>query len=104
MTPTVTAVIPTVGRATLHRAVQSVLGQTLPVAEVIVVADTDDPIRLPADDRIVLIHSHCRGSSLYCRQLGINAAQGAVVALLDDDDEWYPDKLARQLDAVNVAG
>ena len=41
MTPTVSAVIPTIGRPSLTRAVQSVLNQTQAVAEIIVVADTD---------------------------------------------------------------
>ena len=52
MTPTVSAVIPTIGRPSLGRAVQSVLDQTQPVAEIIVVADTDGAVPLPSDDRI----------------------------------------------------
>ena len=37
------------------------------------------------------------------RQLGIDAASGSVIALLDDDDVWSPTKLARQLAAVDAA-
>ena len=48
MTPTVSAVIPTIGRPSLGRAVQSVLDQTRPVAEIIVVADTDGPVSAAA--------------------------------------------------------
>ena len=36
-----------------------------------------------------------------CRQLGIDAARGSVIALLDDDDVWSPTKLARQLAAAD---
>lgn len=101
MTPTVSAVIPTLGRASLGHAVQSVLDQTRPVAEVIVVADTDAPVSLPLDDRITLLRNGFHGSPARCRQLGIDAARGSVIALLDDDDQWYSSKLERQLDAVD---
>lgn len=101
MTPLVSAVIPTIGRPSLARAVQSVLNQTQPVAEIIVVADTGAALPLPSDDRIVLLRK-CAGSGpARCRQLGIDAAHGTVIALLDDDDEWHTTKLARQLEAVD---
>lgn len=100
MTSTVSAVIPTVGRPSLGRAVQSVLDQTRPVAEVIVVVDDDRSVSLPSDDRVVVVRSGGRRGPGRCRQIGIDAASGAVTALLDDDDVWCTDKLARQLDVV----
>jgi glycosyltransferase involved in cell wall biosynthesis len=101
MTSIVSAVIPTVGRPSLGRAVQSVLDQTRPVAEVIVVADTDGPVALPPDSRIMLLRSPACSGPAQCRQLGIDAARGSVIALLDDDDEWYSTKMERQLDVVD---
>lgn len=103
MNPNVTAVIPTIGRSSLARAVQSVLDQTYPVAEIIVVADTEAAVSLPSDERIVLMRSGVGKGPARCRQLGIDAARGAVIALLDDDDEWHTTKLARQLEAVSSA-
>ena len=100
MTATVTAVIPTVGRPSLNRAVASVLGQTRRVDEIIVVADTDNQVTLPSDDRIKLLRMPFRGGPARCRQRGIDAARGEVIALLDDDDEWYRTKLDRQLKTV----
>ncbi|SDE15561.1 glycosyltransferase family 2 protein [Rhodococcus tukisamuensis] len=100
VTPRVSVVIPTVGRASLARAVRSVLDQTYRPAEILVVADTDAPLSLPADERIVQLRPGVGAGPARCRQLGINAATGRVIALLDDDDEWRPDKLRRQLDAV----
>jgi hypothetical protein len=102
VTPTVSAVIPTVGRPSLGRAVCSVLDQTRPVAEVIVVADTAGPVPLPPDDRITLLRTDFRRGPARCRQLGIDAARGSVIALLDDDDEWYSTKMERQLDVVDA--
>lgn len=102
MTPTVSAVIATIGRPSLTRAVQSALDQTHPVAEVIVVAGTDVPVCVPADDRIVVLRTGDGGCAGRSRQLGIDAARGSVIALLDDDDTWQPDKLARQLATVRA--
>jgi glycosyltransferase involved in cell wall biosynthesis len=101
MTPTVSVVIPTIGRASLGRAVQSVLEQTRPVAEIIVVADTDGPVSVPPDNRIIVLRNGIRSGPARCRQLGIDAASGSVIALLDDDDEWHTTKLARQLEVVD---
>lgn len=101
MTPSVTAVIPTVGRASVSHAVQSVLDQTRPVTEIIVVADTDAVPVLPDDDRIVILHTPFRSGASRSRQIGIDAARGDVVALLDDDDGWHATKLERQLGAID---
>lgn len=101
---TVTAVIPTVGRPSLGSAVRSVLGQTRAVLEIIVVADTDRPISIPRDDRITVLHAGVGRGAAWCRQLGIDAASGSVIALLDDDDIWLKTKLARQLEAAEAVG
>ena len=98
----VTAVIPTVGRPSLARAVRSVLDQSVEVTELIVVADTKEAVSLPNDERIRLLCTPFRGGASRCRQLGIDAARGSVIALLDDDDEWYPEKLERQLQATDA--
>jgi hypothetical protein len=99
MTAAVSVVIPTVGRATLDEAVRSVLAQTAPPLEVLVVADLE---RLPEDFgwadprvRVLTTGGGARGNG--ARQLGVDAARGDAIAFLDDDDFWFPDKLERQL-------
>ncbi|CAM2735622.1 glycosyltransferase family 2 protein [Skermania piniformis] len=100
--PVVSVVVPTVGRTELGRAVASALAQTHPVAEVLVVADTTQPVELPADHRVRLVRPPRRLGSSRARQFGIDAAAGTVIALLDDDDEWLPEKLARQFAHVDA--
>lgn len=100
--PSVTVVIATIGRPSLTRAVQSVLDQTYSVDEIIVVANRDVQMSLPADDRIVVLRNADGRGSACSRQLGIDAAKGSVIALLDDDDVWSPMKLARQLAATGA--
>ena len=101
MKPSVSAVIATIGRPSLSRAVQSVLDQTYPVNEIIVVADAGVHMSVPADNRIVLLRNSDGGGPAESRQLGIDSASGSVIALLDDDDVWAPTKLARQLAAAD---
>ena len=100
MTPSVSVVIATLGRPTLDRAIRSVLTQSLPVGELIVVLDADVPVSMPDDDRITVVHSRIGDGAAHCRQIGVETARGSVIALLDDDDQWLPDKLERQLAEV----
>ena len=94
-----TVVIPTYQRAELVRqAVQSVLAQTCQDFEIVVVDDgSPEPIRLRLPDaRLrVLRHETNRGPAA-ARNTGIRAARGELVAFLDSDDLWLPEKLARQ--------
>jgi hypothetical protein len=101
--PTVTVVIPTRGRPQLlQRAIASVLAQTVSDIEVVVVVDGYDPETTQAaaafgDPRIRSIVNGTAVGGAEARNIGIRAANGGWIALLDDDDEWLPTKLERQL-------
>ncbi|MDQ7782108.1 MAG: glycosyltransferase [Desulfomonilaceae bacterium] len=100
--PHVSVIIPTYNRAhVLGRAIRSVLTQTYRDFELIVVDDgsTDDTAGLQAlrDGRVTLVRQANRGVSA-ARNAGIRRSRGALLAFLDSDDEWLPDKLARQVD------
>jgi cellulose synthase/poly-beta-1,6-N-acetylglucosamine synthase-like glycosyltransferase len=100
--PRVSVIITTYNRATLLcAALDSVLAQSAPAAEIIVVDDgsTDETAaRIAAyGDRVqYLRHEHC-GYPGAVRNRGLEAAHGELIALLDDDDVWRPDKLCRQI-------
>jgi glycosyltransferase involved in cell wall biosynthesis len=99
--PFVSVVIPTYnyGRF-VTAAVDSVLAQTFPAGEIIVVDDgsTDDTAeRLrPYGDRIRYIRQENQGLPA-ARNTGIRAARGELIALLDSDDLWHPRKLELQV-------
>jgi len=60
---------------------------------------------MPDDDRISVLRIESGAGPARSRQAGIDSAQGSVIAILDDDDEWYPDKIEQQLVAAQaVAG
>jgi glycosyltransferase involved in cell wall biosynthesis len=99
----VSTIIPTYNRSgELLATVESALAQTYPDFEVIVVNDgSDDDTREVAegidDPRVTVIHHpHNRGVAA-ARNTGIGAARGVLLAFLDDDDRWMPDKLAKQV-------
>ncbi|MGH6968140.1 MAG: glycosyltransferase family 2 protein [Stellaceae bacterium] len=101
--PLVSVVMPMFNAAlTVRRALASVCAQTYPEWEAICVDDasTDDTVAVGAafdDPRIRVIRLDHNGGPGRARNLGIAAAKGELVAFLDVDDEWLPDKLARQV-------
>lgn len=98
--PLVSVIIPTYNRAdVLGRAVRSVLCQTFKDLELIVVDDgsTDSTCEvLGAFDRKVRTVSQPNRGVSAARNAGIAKARGELLAFLDSDDEWMPEKLARQ--------
>lgn len=105
--PIVSVVIPTHRRTRLllERSLPSALGQTLGDLEVVVVIDGPDPETLEAlealaDPRLRVLALPERVGGSGARNAGVRHARGEWVALLDDDDEWLPHKLERQLEAA----
>jgi len=107
--PLVSVIITTCGRPQLvGRAIQSALAQDWPCLEVIVVLDGPDPasvaaIRQVTDPRVRLLELPQNRGVATARNNGLAQARGEWVALLDDDDEWHPAKLARQWQAARDA-
>ncbi len=104
--PIVSAVIPTRNRpALLACAIRSALRQTWPRIEVIVVVDGPDPatgtlLESFADPRLRVVFLPQASGGSAARNAGVRAACGEWIAFLDDDDEWLPEKIERQMHAV----
>lgn len=103
----VSAIIPTFNRRDLLlRAIGSVLAQTHAVDEIIVVDDgsTDGTERALAQrygDQVRYVWQANAGVSA-ARNHGMSLARGRYLALLDSDDEWLPEKTARQLELLKA--
>jgi len=99
--PTISVVIPTYNRARfLGAAVASVRAQTYPCAEIVIVDDgsTDDTFQVVTalGAGIHYVKQPNAGPSS-ARNRGIEEARGDLVAFLDTDDRWLPEKTARQV-------
>ena len=107
--PTVSIIIPTYNRSQLiGRSIKSVLNQTYRDFELIVVDDgsTDDTEKVVAgfkDERIRYVQREKNGGEAAARNTGIKAAKSDYIAYQDSDDEWLPEKLARQVELLRDA-
>jgi len=107
--PKVSVIITTHNRCDrLPRAIESVRKQTFADRELIVVDDasvdgTPGVLReYEATGRLRRIRiEECRGAN-HARNVGLRAANGTYVAFLDDDDCWFPEKLARQVEVLEA--
>jgi glycosyltransferase involved in cell wall biosynthesis len=105
--PQVSAIIPYYnGDAYIRQAVESILDQTYSQFEIIVVDDGSDADSarivqdLAADTRLKLIvHDTNRGIAA-ARNTGLREASGRYITFLDQDDTWHPQKLEKQIEAL----
>ena len=94
-----TVIIPTFNRPkTLHSSIQSVLDQNFPNFEIIVVNDAGKDVQPIIDSfkrnkQITYISHEINKGISAARNTGILAARGEYIALLDDDDIFYPEHL-----------
>jgi glycosyltransferase involved in cell wall biosynthesis len=106
---TVSAVIPTYNRgAYIRRAIESVLAQSVPVDEVIVIDDgstdgTAEAVSRWYGSKVRVVRQENGGVSA-ARRRGVNEASGDWVAFLDSDDEWTPDRNGQLLAAAQSVG
>jgi len=105
---TISAVIPTYNRrGYVPRAIRSILTQTAPVDEIIVVDDgstdgTAEEIERLFGEQVRVVRQENQGVSA-ARRRGILEAKGEWIAFLDSDDEWTPDRTQIFLRAIGKA-
>jgi glycosyltransferase involved in cell wall biosynthesis len=100
--PLISVVIPVYnGEAFLDQAIESVLRQTWPRTEIVVVDDgsSDGSTAIAASYPVTLVRQRNRGVAA-ARNVGAERAKGALLTFLDQDDMFLPEKLERQLEAL----
>ncbi len=109
MNPLVSIVIPTYGRPDqLARAINSCLKQKYEAVEIIVVDDNNpdtDARKLTEsvmaafekNPKVVYIQHERNKNGSAARNTGFRNSKGEFIAFLDDDDEFYPTKVANQV-------
>ena len=106
MGTTISCIIPVYnGARFLGEALDSILAQTLPPTEIIVVDDgsTDATAEVAAAyaPRVSVVRQANAGPAS-ARNRGIDLATGELISFLDADDLWHKEKLARQLQALTA--
>lgn len=105
MSASVSVVIPAYNAEPFLRdALGSVLRQTLPPLEILVIDDgsRDDTGRVATSVEGVRCIRQTNAGVSVARNRGIQEARGDFVALLDADDVWAPEKLSVQLEALRA--
>ncbi len=90
----------------LWRAIQSVLSQTYPFFELIIVDDasrdeTEKLVQQFSDPRIRYFKLEKNRGASAARNFGLKKAKGELIAYLDSDNTWYPDFLEVMNEAFN---
>jgi len=108
--PMVSVIIPCFnGEKFVAQAIESVLNQSYQRFEIIVVDDSssDNPVSIVkpylTDTRIKVIKHEVNKGILVACNTGIRASTGELIAFLDQDDLWLPEKLEKQV-AVFLSG
>lgn len=105
----ITAIIPTYNRSVLHlsNAINSIKNQTYNCIDIIIIDDNEHD-SIFSDE----IKDYCKSQNLTyvknighkgacsARNLGISLAKGDYIAFLDDDDEWLPTKIEKQIEYI----
>lgn len=99
MTPKVSIVITSTGRSELKYAIDSAKNQTYDNVEVIVVLDGKIPSGIDSNGIKIIYLDNVRNGNI-SRNIGIKEATGDFIALLDDDDVFYPQKIEKQIEQI----
>lgn len=106
--PLVSIILPTYNRGyCIGRAIESILNQTYSDWELIIVDnhstdETDMVVGNFVDPRIRLVKVHNHGVIARSRNRGIDEANGPLIAFLDSDDWWSPQKLTLSVSAMDA--
>ncbi len=116
LNPLVTVVIPTYKRTVeyISKAVESVLNQTYPEVEIVVIDDstpayegrtaTENYFKTLNNPKVVYLQNEKNLGGSLSRNRGIENAKGEYITFLDDDDEYKPEKVERQLRFMQEKG
>lgn len=90
----------------LQASLESVIKQTIPIHEIIVVDDCSATPLSPIINKFKALNiryfkSKNNLGANHSRNVGIENATGEWIAFLDDDDVWLPNKIEIQLDNIN---
>lgn len=107
----ISVIIPAYNSANyIERCINSVMNQTIPVYEIIVINDgsTDKTIEILSNIKkkhngidLLKVMNQVNSGPSKARNLGVKESNGNWIAFLDADDEWLPEKIESQIAVLN---
>lgn len=100
----ISVIIPTFNRSDkIEKSVRSVLDQTYPHLEIIIIDDgskddTEEVVKSINDERIRYIKNKQNEGASMARNMGVEYASASLIAFQDSDDVWRKDKLQKQME------
>ena len=107
-TPLVSVIVPTYnGAKFIGNAIRSVLEQTYPNLEMIIVDDcspdnTEEVVKQFDDPRLRYIRHDVNQGAATARRTAFHASSGSIIAFLDQDDFFHPEKLEAHVDFLEA--
>ncbi len=98
----VSVIIPTLGRKSLDAAIFSVLNQTCPPTEIIVVDDSKSLNVKEYSNHVKILRNTDQFGQVYSRNRGICVAKNPIIAFLDDDDTWNSEKIYESMPKIEI--
>ena len=98
----VSVIIPTLGRKSLDSAITSVLNQSYPATEIIVVVDSRSLPVKEYSECVQILRNTDQFGQVYSRNKGVSEAKNPVIAFLDDDDTWNTEKLHESIRNIDM--
>jgi glycosyltransferase involved in cell wall biosynthesis len=106
--PKVSVIIPTYNRAnSIDQSIQSVLNQTYENIELIIIDDgsTDSTLKnLEKYERQLRVFIQENRGPASARNHGVSLSSGEIIAFLDSDDTWNPNKIESQVALLELCG
>ena len=105
--PLVSIIMPTYNRAEyIIQTIASIRRQTYTKWELLVIDDgsddeTEEKLAAEKDKRIMYLKTKHTGIGGRLKNMGLENAKGSLIAFIDSDDLWHPEKLALQVKAMN---
>jgi glycosyltransferase involved in cell wall biosynthesis len=99
----ITVLIPTIGRETILQALSSLYESTVKPVEIIVIDDSAAQIvELPDEFNVIIIRTGGNLGYMRALSLGFENASGRFIAILNDDDIFFPTKIEYQINAMQA--
>ena len=105
MKRSVTVIVPTQGRPSIFKSIESIVSQSVHISEILIVDDSaDQNIQLAFNDSMRILRTGGNKGPSFARNMGMGESSSDWIAFLDDDDYWLNDHIEKLLAFCEMNG